>query len=153
MNQHPKTRARRGGKTPEQVAVFAIRRRNGNVEVCLIRRKGSRMWSIPKGFIDPGDTPEQAVLTEAHEEAGLQGRVKRGVIGTYSYEKRGAGFTVAVYVMEVMKTQSRWMEESFRERRWTPLAEATSLLAKHPVRRVWSRAKPLLTNSLRSRQS
>jgi 8-oxo-dGTP pyrophosphatase MutT (NUDIX family) len=152
MDQDQNAEARTSRRV-KQVAVFAVRRRDDTVEVCLIRRKGSQTWGIPKGFIDRGDTPEQAALTEAYEEAGLQGRVRGGAVGTYEYQKRGAAFTVAVYVMEVDRTQSRWMEESFRERRWTPLPEATSLLEKHPARRVWDRAKPLLVNSVRPQGS
>jgi ADP-ribose pyrophosphatase YjhB (NUDIX family) len=49
-------------KRPRQVAVIAVRR-NGVPELCLIRRKDSDKWGIPKGFIDPGDSPEEAALT------------------------------------------------------------------------------------------
>ena len=54
-----------GRTTPRQVAVIAVRRRARDVEVCLIRRRYSARWGVPKGFIDPGDTPEEAALTEA----------------------------------------------------------------------------------------
>ena len=148
MPQHSERR-RRDTKAPHQVAVIALRRKKDDVEVCLIRRQGSRTWSIPKGFIDDGNTREQAALTEAHEEAGLQGRVRGRTIGTYEYQKRGARFVVAVYVMEVLRTQAHWMEESFRDRRWTPLDDATSLLKKHPVRRIWNRVRPRLASRLR----
>ena len=133
---------------PRQVAVIALRRRQDGVEVCLIRRKDSQRWGVPKGFIDRGCTPEQASLIEAHEEAGLKGRVRGDSVGTYEYQKWDSNYLVAVYVMEVLEIEEHWMEESFRERRWASLTEATTLLAKHPVRNVWDRVKPRLADSV-----
>jgi 8-oxo-dGTP pyrophosphatase MutT (NUDIX family) len=130
-------------KTPSQVAVIAVRR-GKKVEVCLIRRKGSQKWGIPKGFIDPGDSPEQAALNEAFEEAGLRGQIVGRVVGLYDYKKRGDPFTVAVFLMEVLKEQKDWQEMRFRERRWFLLDEAALLLASHPVRPLWDRVRKRL---------
>jgi 8-oxo-dGTP pyrophosphatase MutT (NUDIX family) len=128
------------GATPRQVAVVPVRRTGGELEICLIRRTDSRRWGIPKGFVDRGDTPEQAALNEAHEEAGLKGEIVAGVVGTYEYEKWDTDLTVAVYVMRVRDVDKKWREMSFRERRWTSVAKADRLLAKHPVRRLLSDA-------------
>jgi 8-oxo-dGTP pyrophosphatase MutT (NUDIX family) len=133
--QQPHTR------NPEQVAVIAFRRGSEDVQICLIRRKDSKAWGIPKGFIDPGDSAEQAALNEAGEEAGIGGRLLGDSIGTYDYQKRGASFTVAVYLMEVLKEQPAWLEMRFRERKWWSLAEAASLLASHPVRPLLDRVR------------
>ena len=56
---------------PQQAAAIAVRRNGDRVQVCLIRRKGSRKWGIPKGQVDPGDTHEETALNEAWEEAGI----------------------------------------------------------------------------------
>jgi 8-oxo-dGTP pyrophosphatase MutT (NUDIX family) len=130
-------------RTPRQVAVIAIRSIDV-LEVCLIRRKDSETWGIPKGFIDPGDSHEQAALKEAVEEAGLRGQILGDVVGTYDYEKRGAPFTVALYVMKVVKEQKDWREMSFRERRWFTLEEGAVLLTSHPVWPLWDRIKARL---------
>ena len=108
--------------------------------MCLIRRRRSQTWGIPKGFIDPGDSPEEAALNEAGEEAGLRGHIIGSVIGVYDYEKRGAPLTVAVYVMDVTEQKKVWQEMMFRERRWFALQEAALLLASHPVRPLWGRS-------------
>jgi 8-oxo-dGTP pyrophosphatase MutT (NUDIX family) len=127
--------------TARQVAVVAVRRGHDGVDVCLIRRKGSAKWAIPKGFIDRGDTPEQAALNEALEEAGLKGELLDGAVGTYEYEKWSAPLTVAVYVMVVLEEQADWMEMTFRERSWRSVDEAAVLLANHPVLAMWERVK------------
>ena len=131
------------GKTPRQVAVIAFRSSHV-LEVCLIRRKDSGTWGIPKGFIDPGDSPEQAALKEAAEEAGLRGQILSNVVGTYDYAKRGAPFTVALFLMEVLEELKDWQEMRFRERRWFPLEEGALLLTGHPVWPLWDRVKERL---------
>ena len=130
--------------TARQVAVIAVRRRSRRLEVCLIRRKDSKKWRIPKGFIDPGDSPEQAALTEAVEEAGLKGRIIGSRVGTYEYDKWGARLRVAVYLMSVVKEQEKWREMHIRNRRWYSLKKAGALLDDHPVAPLWEQVKERL---------
>src|SRR5947208_6658864 len=111
---------------PEQAAAIAVRGTGENLQVCLIRKRGSKAWGIPKGIVDPGDTHAETALNEAREEAGLTGRVIGKAIGTYEYEKWATTFTVAVYLVEVLEQQDVWQEAGFRERRWTSFSEAAS---------------------------
>lgn len=120
--------------TREQAAAIPFRWKKGAVEICLIRNKGGKKWKIPKGFVDPGETSEQAALKEAREEAGLAGRLVGSAIGSYEYEKWGYELTVSVYWMEVISQEDEWEESRLRERDWFPVASAFSMLRKHPVR-------------------
>ena len=121
----------------EQAGAIPFRWKKGAVEVCLIRNKGRKKWKIPKGFVDPGETPQQAALKEAWEEAGLTGRLVGGPIGSYEYEKWGEELTVSVFLMEVTGEEDDWQESRLRERGWSSVEAAFSMLKKHPV-------KPLL---------
>jgi 8-oxo-dGTP pyrophosphatase MutT (NUDIX family) len=125
------------------VAVIAVRPGEES-EVCLIRRREAGKWGIPKGFIDQGDSPEQAALNEAFEEAGLLGRIRSRVVGVYRYEKWDAHLDVAVYLMEVLEERRNWPEMGIRERRWCSLRKAGRLLAKHPVQPLWDRIRARL---------
>jgi 8-oxo-dGTP pyrophosphatase MutT (NUDIX family) len=143
------TKTSRREQPEQQAAVIAIRRSRTDIQVCLIRRKGADIWGIPKGFVDPGDTPQDAALTEAWEEAGLSGTIVGDVVGTYEYRKWGSAFTVAVYVMDVQVQEKTWEEMRFRERRWMSLDEASALLAGHPVHSLFERIRSGLADGTR----
>jgi 8-oxo-dGTP pyrophosphatase MutT (NUDIX family) len=120
---------------PRQAAVIPVRRVAGRtVQVCLIRRKNSARWGIPKGYIEHGDDWREAALGEAQEEAGLDGRLLDEIIGTYEYPKGPLTLTVLVCVMEVLEERTTWHEMRWRERRWYSIEEAGALLKGH---RVW----------------
>lgn len=55
---------------------------NAQKELLVFYRRGS--WDLPKGKIDPGETPEQAAVREVQEETGLQ-QLDLGKFLTHTY--------------------------------------------------------------------
>jgi 8-oxo-dGTP pyrophosphatase MutT (NUDIX family) len=45
---------------------------NERGDVLLVRRADDGRWAMPGGWVDPGETPAQAVVREVAEETGLQ---------------------------------------------------------------------------------
>lgn len=135
----------------EQAGVIPFRRKKGTLEICLIRNKGRKKWKIPKGFVDPGESVEQAALKEAWEEAGLKGRLVGQPVGSYEYEKWGLKLNVAVYLMEVTSVDDKWEESRFRERGWSAVDAAFAMLKKHPVRPLLDAAATRLERRKRPR--
>ncbi len=131
-------------RTPQQAACIPFRGHGQDLRVCLIRRQGAKNWGIPKGLVDPGETPEQTALKEAWEEAGIRGQLLGAKLGTYDYEKWDTVLTVAVYLLEVHAEADAWEESSWRERRWLTWDEAASLLSEHPVHPLLADARAQL---------
>jgi 8-oxo-dGTP pyrophosphatase MutT (NUDIX family) len=55
-------------------------------------------WVLPKGHIDPGETPEVAALRELAEEAGVVGVIVNP-LALRQFEKRGKQVTVQYFLM------------------------------------------------------
>jgi 8-oxo-dGTP pyrophosphatase MutT (NUDIX family) len=120
-----------------QAAAIPFRVRDGTVEFCLITTTRERRWSIPKGKIDPGETPIETALRETWEEAGLRGHIDGPSLGRYEYAKGGRALTVDVYLMRVTEAADTWQEQRARDRRWVAAPDGAELLTGHPVRELF----------------
>ncbi len=61
--------------TPRLMTVVAVALLNDRGQVLLAQRPAGKwmagMWEFPGGKIDPGETPEQALIRECREELGI----------------------------------------------------------------------------------
>ena len=90
------------------------------------RSPGAGKWSIPGGRVEPGETPEQAVVRELMEETGVRG-VCEGLMG--SLERRGPDhhFVILDYRMRLLGNDDPVAGDDAVEVAWVPLAEVTQL--------------------------
>ena len=60
--------------TKDQISAggVAFRRVNSKIEVAIVSVKPSLRWQLPKGIVDPGETPEVTAVREVREEAGVE---------------------------------------------------------------------------------
>ena len=91
-------------KRPLLTAITIIRRRDGSV--VLVKRLNppfKDFYAIPGGFVEYGETIEEAAVREAKEEIGLDVRIER-LVGVYSdpdRDPRGRIITVAYLAEEI----------------------------------------------------
>jgi 8-oxo-dGTP pyrophosphatase MutT (NUDIX family) len=103
-----------------QVAAVALR----DGLVCLVTSRNRRRWVVPKGHVEPGQTPQETAVAEAWEEAGLRGTVDPEPLGIYHYRKRGRSHAVTVYRFNLLVEHEQWPERLQRDREWVPIDEA-----------------------------
>jgi 8-oxo-dGTP pyrophosphatase MutT (NUDIX family) len=119
-------------KTVAQAAALAIQ----DGRVCLVTSRSGKRWVVPKGCLERGKTPDEIVLQEAWEEAGLIGELRDGPVGSFTYRKGGKTHVVSVYVMEVTDVLTVWPECRRRERRWLPIEKALNRVREEGLREL-----------------
>ena len=88
-------------------------------------------WALPGGFVEVGETVEEAVVREVAEETGLRpaGVELLGVYSRPGRDPRGPTVTVA-FRARGRASRPRGGSDA-REARWLPLEEADSLAFDH----------------------
>jgi 8-oxo-dGTP pyrophosphatase MutT (NUDIX family) len=109
--------------------------RDGEVVTIVPTRRaadGSRVLALPKGHVDPGETPIQAATREVREETGMVAEpvVELGE-SRYWYRRDGRtiGKTVTFYLFEHLEGNTEDHDDEVEEVRWLPLKEAESALS------------------------
>jgi 8-oxo-dGTP pyrophosphatase MutT (NUDIX family) len=120
-----------GPRAPrQQCAALPVLGHGAATRVVLVTSRETRRWVIPKGWIEPNESPCRSAAREAFEEAGLAGETEPDPIGAYAYSKRmGRGLLlpcrVLVYRFRVARLLADWPEREERTRRlFTPSVAA-----------------------------
>lgn len=115
-------------------------------------RPGSRrrkVLALPKGHVDPGETPEQAAMREVREEAGVETTLVEplgDVRYWYTREGRRISKVVRFYLLEHVEGVPTADAFEVAEARWMPLTEAVKALSydgeRSMARKALSRVVP-----------
>jgi 8-oxo-dGTP pyrophosphatase MutT (NUDIX family) len=125
----------------------------GRPHVAAIRPRGkpAGTWVLPKGNIDPGETPAETALREVREETGVNGRLveKLGDVKyTYTWEGERIFKIVSFFLLRAGRGRIGAIEEEMRievdEARWLPLEDAPRLLAYGGERKMAAKARDRL---------
>jgi 8-oxo-dGTP pyrophosphatase MutT (NUDIX family) len=124
------------------------RKRDGAIEVALIAVGDKHRWQLPKGTIEPGESPEHTALREVREEAGLDTElvelldvIEYWYVGDSHGRRVRFHKKVHFYLMKYRAGDVADHDHEVREARWTPIDEALDRLAFKNERNVVERAR------------
>jgi ADP-ribose pyrophosphatase YjhB (NUDIX family) len=90
------------------------------------------LWSLPKGHIEEGETPEQAALREVQEETGIESVIEKS-LGVIDFWFMAGGKRIHKTVHHYLFRESGGLlaaqESEVDEVAWFPLAEIVERLA------------------------
>jgi 8-oxo-dGTP pyrophosphatase MutT (NUDIX family) len=106
----------------EQAGAVVYRRDGAALRILLVRaRKNAAEWIFPKGHIEEDESPADAAVREAEEEAGVTGHVVAALFPALTFSQGERTVRVQYFLVEFsgeVKSKER------REHIWLPPPEA-----------------------------
>lgn len=105
----------------------------------LFQYPGGEYWSLPAGAIEPGETPEEAVIREVWEGTGLKVQVKKqkGVFGGEEFRYTYANgdkveYIVVVFECEVTSGKLKSIDGESLKLQYFSFSEKSTLALPYP---------------------
>jgi 8-oxo-dGTP diphosphatase len=133
-------------KVQVQAAGGIVLRRELPTRVAVVRLRKRDEWVLPKGKLDPGETPRAAARREVLEETG-HNVTMREFLGTLVYESNGRAKVVHYWSMEAGGEQVRELMSDIRAIDWLPLGAAVERLSRNHERAFLEAVGPLAINA------
>ena len=118
-------------------------RTSGELRFAVCGRKASRLWALPKGTPDGGETLEQTAIREVREETGLQAEIE-APLGSIEYRFTREGMLIRkrvhFYLMRFVGGSFDLHDPEFDVAQWMPADDALDALTHASERGVVRRA-------------
>lgn len=139
--------------TMDQVSAggVAFRWSNSEPEIAIVSVKPKLRWQLPKGIVDPGESPEVTAVREVREEAGVETE-RLGLIETIEYWYRSVRNGKPVryhkfvhfYLLKYRGGDVANHDHEIDEARWVSLDEAVEMLEFKSEREVVEKAREMI---------
>jgi 8-oxo-dGTP pyrophosphatase MutT (NUDIX family) len=111
-----------------------VLRRDGNTfQFVAIKPAGQDRWQLPKGTIDPGETPRATAVREVREETGISGGIVHD-LGTIDFYFRARGRPlhkeVDFFLMRYLGGDTADHDHEVDEAVWIPVEDRGRLTFK-----------------------
>lgn len=137
------------GAPRTHVAAICYRIQDDEVHFLLVRTRAGR-WTFPKGHVDDDPSRAAAAAREAHEEAGVFGRVEAQPICHYRHSKQAAfhddEHLVDAHLCEVVRLVPP--EEEYRNPTWFDPEKAKRRLCENRKRKYASELTRVVDHAL-----
>lgn len=131
----------------------AYRTNENGIEIAIIQMLPELRWQLPKGIIDPGETPEIAALREVREEAGIECEMIAPIEKIeywFSADREGVWTRIHKFVhfflMEYRSGDVADHDHEVAEARWVTPEKALSMLAFASEREVMNKGIEQISN-------
>lgn len=127
---------------------LVLKRRDGGFEGLIIGRASPRIWSLPKGHVEPSESIESAAVREVHEETSIEADIieKLSDIRYWFYsDKIKHSKVVHFFLMRYVRGMPSPQEGEVDEVAWVPLDELLSVLTHLNERRLATMAQNIVS--------
>lgn len=141
--------------TLDQVSAggVAFRWRDAELETVIVSVKPSLRWQLPKGIVDPGESPEETAVREVREEAGIATELI-ALIETIEYWYRAVRYGkpirfhkfVHFHLLGYRSGNVSDHDHEIEEARWVSFNQAVEMLAFKSERGVVEKAQKMISN-------
>jgi 8-oxo-dGTP pyrophosphatase MutT (NUDIX family) len=129
----------------------AFRRNDSEPEIAIVSVKPKLRWQLPKGIVDPGESPEVTAVREVREEAGIETE-RLALIETIEYWYRSVRNGKPVryhkfvhfYLLEYRGGEVADHDHEIEEAKWVRFDEALNLLEFKNEREVVEKAREMI---------
>lgn len=128
-----------------------VRRVRGRHYIAAVRVKGGEVLALPKGHIDPGETPAEAATREVREETGVHATLVEKLKDIRYWYQRGGKRILKDVSFFLFRYRSGSLDDHDHEvvsAEWVPLDEAPKLLSYRGEREVAVAAKARIEHAM-----
>jgi 8-oxo-dGTP pyrophosphatase MutT (NUDIX family) len=155
MPNQPQQRPSSSGKvtTMDQVSAggVAFRWTETGPQIAIVSIKPKLRWQLPKGIVDPGESPEVTAVREVREEAGVETE-RLGLIETIEYWYRSLRNGKPVryhkfvhfYLLKYTGGEVANHDHEVEEARWVSFQEALEMLEFKSERETVEKAQQMI---------
>lgn len=139
--------------TMDQVSAggVAFRWQDSKPEIAIVSVKPKLRWQLPKGIVDPGESPQITAVREVREEAGVETDLIK-LIETIEYWYRSVKYGKPVryhkfvhfYLLRYRGGQVTDHDHEVEEARWVSFEDAIELLDFKSEREVVEKARAMI---------
>jgi 8-oxo-dGTP pyrophosphatase MutT (NUDIX family) len=132
---------------PTEFSAGGVVVRGHDVVVIVPRRRGhsgQTVLALPKGHVDPGETPEQAAAREVREEAGVEAELQGKLDDVrYWYQRGGRRIlkVVSFFLFEYKTGSPEDHDDEVEEARFVPFEQAQRELSYKGEREMVQQAR------------
>ncbi len=141
-------------ETREQTSAggVVVRDDDGELQICLINPAGRRVWGLPKGGVEPGETFGETALREVREETGIEASLESelGAIDYWFYSRESRTRihkTVHYFLMRASGGDVSGHDHEVSEARWLSVSDALDLMSYPNEREMVRKATAAVESS------